>query len=102
MPFQLKEPDRPQETEETEEEAVAETEGKRRGADHQPLQATNQEQERLVSKESQIQNQTSRDQDLDHEVTGKAERWSNAETGKGKRSPIGKCSEDTTPRTIPH
>ena len=102
MPFQPSEPGRLQGTEETEEEAVAKTGRERREADHQPLQATNQEQERLVFKESQIQNLTNRDQGLDHEVTGKAGKWSNAEKRKGKRNPIGKCSEDIIPRTIPH
>ena len=96
----LKGPDQAKKTEETEGEAEAETGGKRRKADHQPLQTTNQEQERLVTKEFQIQSQMSRDQDPGQEVKGKAERWSDAETGKGKGSLTRKCSKDTTVKTI--
>ena len=99
-PILLKEPDQAQETEETEGEAEAETGGKRRKADHQPLQTTNQEQERLVTKEFQIQSQMSRDQDPGQEVKGRAAKWSGAETGKGKGSLTRKCSKDTTVRTI--
>ena len=77
----LKGPDQAKKTEETEGEAEAETGGKRRKADHQPLQTTEQEQGRPVTQESQIPSQMSkRDQGLDQEGKKSIVKWSGAGT----------------------